>query len=380
MLLSAVLVSVTILRDLGYRRRRERAWPNDLDAYLKRYPRPAALHAFVCLSAGAILTIGVFQLVRPDPAIARNGFLGVLTLGAAAWAVLFASYRDWSPTLSELGMALITAGAARLSVGFAGLVSSRANAFEYADRLPVIFNAVVFAMAIMAALWFWMSRFWDQQLLDGVPWTTTGRMIPLARRTGFVVAAMGVLAAFQLAFWPEWVPSEKGDASVSRTITAALASTLLAWVAAQQARRAGSPMMAGLAAAALLATIAIVLVRATDSPIRAWLMQYNAIALSLSCLPILALAEAAPASRWRAFANPLWFLALLILPAAALLILAGTSRFPADWVRPLTLVILCGVYILAGTREGRRAFLILGGTIGVAALVTFLRTYGRSWI
>lgn len=376
-ILTAVLVAMTVMRDLAYRRRKLRAWPDDLDAYLMPYPRPAGIHGLSCIIAGLILTIGVFQIVQPEGSVTLTGAAGLITLSAAAAAVFFLAYREWSLALAELGMALVTVAIARLALSLAGLFTTRAHAIEYADRMPVIFNAVIFALAIMAALWFWLSRFWDQQLLDGVPWTTTGRMIPLARRTGFVVTAMAVLTSFQLAFWPEWVPSERGDGGAGRITASVLAALLLAWIAAQQARRANSSIMGGLAVAALVAAFAIVLVRATQSPVRAWLLQYDAIALSLTCLPILAVAEAAPTTRWRSFAAPLWFMALLILPAAALLTLVGTSRFPADWVRPLTLGILGGVYILAATREGRRAFLFLGGILWLAALVVLYRIYGR---
>lgn len=373
--LTLLLVAATVLRDFAFRRRRNRAWPDDLDAYLKPYPRPAGIHALTCIVAGLILTLGVYQIVQPDGSVTSTGFVGVATLGMAAAATFFLAYREWSLALAELGMALTTVSIARLSLGLAGLFTDRAHAPEYADRMPVIFNAVIFALAIMAALWFWLSRFWDQQLLDGVPWTTTGRMIPLARKTGFVVTAMAVLTTFQMAFWPEFVPSERGDDGAGRITASVLAALLLAWIAAQQARRANSSMMGGLAVAAIVAACAIILVRSTQSPIRAWLLQYDAIALSLVCLPILALAEAAPVTRWRSFATPLWFMALLILPAAALLTLIRTGRFPADWVRPLTLGILGGVYILAGTREGRRAFLFLGGVLWITALVVLYRVY-----
>lgn len=373
--LTALLVVATVLRDLTYRRWKNRAWPDDLDAYLKPYPRPSGLHGLSCIVAGLILTLGVYQIVQPEGSVTLLGFAGFATLSSAAAATFFLAYRAWSLALAELGMALTTVAVARLGLGLAGLFTNRAHAIEYADRMPVIFNAVIFALAIMAALWFWLSRFWDQQLLDGAAWTTTGRMIPLARKTGFVVTAMAVLTAFQLAFWPEWVPSERGDGGAGRMTASVLAAMLLAWIAAQQARRANSPVMGGLAVAALVAAFAIVLVRSTQSPVRAWLLQYDAIALSLACLPILALAEAAPVTRWKSLAAPLWFMALLILPAAALLTLVGTSRFPADWVRPLTLGILGGVYILAATREGRRAFLFLGGILWVAALVVLYRIY-----
>lgn len=339
------------------------------------YPQPAGVHSLSCILAGLILTLGVFQIVQPEGSVTLAGFVGVATLSAAAAATFFLAYRQWSLALAELGMALTTVAVARLALGLVGLFSNRAHAVEYAERMPVIFNAVIFALAIMAALWFWLSRFWDQQLLDGVPWTTTGRMIPLARKTGFVVTAMAVLTSFQLAFWPEFAPSERGDGGAGRITASILAATVLAWIAAQQARRASSSIMGGLAVAALVAAFAIVLVRATQSPIRAWLLQYDAIALSLACLPILAIAEAAPATRWRALAAPLWFMALLILPAAAMLTLIRTGRFPADWVRPLTLGILGGVYLLAGMREGRRAFLFLGGVMGIATLVVLYRVY-----
>lgn len=376
-ILTAVLVAATVVRDLVYRRQKLRAWPDDLDAYLLPYPRPAGIHGLSCIVAGLILTLGVFQIVKNEGSVTLTGAVGLVTLSVAAAAVFFLAYREWSLALAELGMALVTVAIARLALGLAGLFTDRAHAVEYADRMPVIFNAVIFALAVMAALWFWMSRFWDQQLLDGVPWTTTGRMIPLARKTGFVVTAMAVLTSFQLAFWPEFVPSERGDGGAGRITASVMSAVLLAWIAAQQARRANSSMMGGLAVAALVAGFAIVLVRSTQSPIRAWLLQYDAIALSLTCLPLLALAEAAPSSRWRAFAAPLWFTALLILPAAALLTLIRTGRFPADWVRPLTLGILGGVYILAAAREGRRAFIFLGGVIWISALVVLFRVYFR---
>ena len=378
--LAAVLAGATYLRESFYRRRRAAAWPDRLDDLLAQYPRWPGYHPLYCIGAGGVLTLGVYQIVRPDAALGWVGLIGVVSLGAVALAVYFTTYRQWSPTLAELAMGLTTAAIVRLAAAVCAVGFSGATAVEYVERMPVVFNAVLFALAIAAALWYWFTRFWDQQLLDGAAWTTTGRMIPHARRVGFIVLALAVLTAFQMALWPLRVPSESGDAGIGRMIAGVLGILLVAQAGAAQARRVDSPTAATLAVAALVAAATHVIFRAPPSVARGWLFQYDMIALALVCLPILAAAEAAPKTRWRSFAMPLWFLALLILPARALLDLALTHRLPADWVRPMTLAILGGVFALAGTREGRRVFQVLGGVLLVAALVALYHTFGRGII
>ena len=90
-------------------------------------------------------------------------------------------------------------------------------------------------------------------------------------------------------------------------------------------------------------------------------------------LPILLAAESLQKSLWRAFSAPLWFLALLILPLRSMLELLSPMRLPAEWVRPTTLTILAVLYCLAGRRERRRAFLVLGAVIFLAAAIELFR-------
>ena len=54
----------------------------------------------------------------------------------------------------------------------------------------------------------WLARFWEQQLDQGQPWTTAGRLIPVCRRISLVMLVV-VLVLAGLAFWPssEAVPA-----------------------------------------------------------------------------------------------------------------------------------------------------------------------------
>ncbi len=74
---------------------------------------------------------------------------------------------------------------------------------------------------------------------------------------------------------------------------------------------------------------------------------------------------------------PLWLLALLILPLRVLLQLLPTTRLPAEWIRPMALAILGALYSFAGSRENRRAILLLGVVLLLAALTTLYDSYGE---
>jgi len=51
----------------------------------------------------------------------------------------------------------------------------------------------------LAGLWMlWLARFWHQQLNDGQPWTTAGRLIPAARHLGYALAGGVFLLAVNL--------------------------------------------------------------------------------------------------------------------------------------------------------------------------------------
>ena len=99
-------------------------------------------------------------------------------------------------------------------VGFvaalAGLIAGHVCRWSWAGGLGMVFTGQAITCAVLSwwsLTWqgaaaglalsgvylLWLSRFWQQQLFDGTAWTTTGRLIPIVRRLGFVGIA-GTLA------------------------------------------------------------------------------------------------------------------------------------------------------------------------------------------
>lgn len=50
--------------------------------------------------------------------------------------------------------------------------------------------------ALSGAWLLWLAKFWEQQLHDGNPWTTAGRLVPIARQVGGVIVGGGAAWAF----------------------------------------------------------------------------------------------------------------------------------------------------------------------------------------
>ena len=369
--LAAVLVFAALLQDRQYRSRRRRAWPDSLGDLISPYSRWGGYIQVEAVIAGLILLLGVLQLVRhPGWQLpAANSF----SSAAAGVACLFMSYRRWSGNTAGLGLALVTLAIVALASAIAAPLYSVGPWAEYALRVPVLLNALLFPLWIAIGLWNWLSRVWDQQLLDGSPWTTAGRMIPIATRTAFLLAAIAVLIAFQMALWPTRPIAVVDDNTMWRWICGGGAIVLLLLQSMREARRRDSSAIAAIAMAFLIAGAVFVFVRLHPSHQRGWLIQYDTVVFGAAALPILLIAETVQKSSWRAFSTPLWFLALLILPLRSMLALLSPMRLPAEWVRPTTLAILAVLYCLAGRREHRQAFLVLGGVILLAAAIELFR-------
>lgn len=372
---SSILVFAAVLQDLGYRKRRKRAWPDRLGDLLSPYARWPLFIQIEAVLAGAVLILGAYQVVSREPMgwqLAAAGFVATLAAGVTS---LFMTYRRWSANTAALGIALLTLAAVLAACGLAAMIGATNVGEPYADRIPVLFNAVLFALALAFVAWRWLARVWDQQLLDGAPWTTAGRLIPLARRASFIIASLAMLAAFQMALWPELVAASGDDNSRARVIFGALAIGLFAWITARESVRTNSVTKASLTVALAAALLAFLFVRWPASPVRGWLIQYRAVVLAFLAMPILVAAEFLPKTVWRSFAPPLWILALLLLPAVAMLILLSPTALPTEWVRPLTLAILGALYSFAGSREHRRALLVLGVVLLLGALSSVYGSY-----
>ncbi|MFQ5501917.1 MAG: hypothetical protein ACE5EQ_06400 [Phycisphaerae bacterium] len=393
--LAFVLVVAAVLQELFHRRRRSRAWPDRLDDLIVPYSHWPGYIQTEAVIAALVLLSGVFQVVRAGRAGWELSAVNCITSLSAGIACLFMTYRRWSANTAGLGMALLTLTFVALACAGVGLVDPITSSMEYARRMPILFNAILLALWLMIALWSWLYRFWDQQLLrDGshsdvipssggspdseggmaVAWTTAGRMIPFVERTRFLLTAIAVLIAWQMTLWPYLVRLSE-DINIYKTLIGGGAMFLLAIQSTREGRRYNSTTIATFAVALFLAAIIFIFIRLPTSPQRGWLVQYDAVVLSALALPILLLAESAPKSRWGAFAIPLWFLALLVFPMRALLELLPPVRQPEAWVSPATLAILGALYSFAGSREHRRAFLVLGGVLLLASLIGLYRLY-----
>jgi len=363
---AAIVLATSVAADLLFRRKRARAWPARLPDLIDGYPHWPGVTEVMCGLAAAVLLLGVFELLQFGPyrwQLHAANAVTALTCGAAC---LMQAHRHWSP-LGALGFGLISLAAAAVAGALVPATVEAGARIEYAVRLPVLFNSILFALAVMGALWYWLSGFWQQQLHDGQPWTTAGRMIPTARLLGFALLALGLVVAAQMALWPMRGTARMDDNSLGRLIAGVSAIALLIILAARVALRTGSPTTAGLGVALTLTGIAFVAIRWPDPELRGRVVQYAAVVGSVLSIPTLLVAELLPRSRWRSFAPPLWFLSLLVLPALSLGQLMHTGRLPSEWVRPATLILLCSLYALAGVREGRRAFLALSGVLLLAA-------------
>ncbi|MBN2560542.1 MAG: hypothetical protein JXQ75_06395 [Phycisphaerae bacterium] len=376
--LAVLLFVAAVLQELQYRARRRHAWPDRLDDLLEAYSRWPAFIQTEAVLAAVVLILGVFHVMPPGPPswqLAVGNGVASLVAGATC---LFMTYRRWSGNTAGLGIALLALAAAALACSTIPVFMSDADYAEYATRLPVLCNAVLFATALMIAWWSWLGRFWEQQLLDGVPWTTTGRMIPYAHRGAFLVTAVAVLVAFQMALWPEREGVSVEDNTVGRMVAGLFALASLALITARNALRAKSSPTAGLCLVFLAAIAVFVFVRTPASTLHGWIRQHHVVVLSGLALPILLVAQAIPKSRWRCFSLPLWWLALVVLPFGVLVGLFSPKRFPADWVRPAALAILGLLYAIAGWREHRWAVLVLGAVLLLAAAFTLYRSYGTA--
>ncbi|HKQ48274.1 MAG TPA: hypothetical protein VJZ71_09420 [Phycisphaerae bacterium] len=375
--LTTVLIVAAVLQDLRFRSRRNRAWPDRLDDLLEPYslwPLFIQIEAFL---AAVILVLGVYQIVQFAPPVWPHALAAAIVSAAAGTTCVFMTYRRWSANTAGLGMSLLSLAAVLLFCVPAALFTAPRESTEYAARIPALFNAILFALALMIAWWRWLAKVWNQQLLDNVPWTTAGRMIPYSRRTAFILSALAMLLAFEMALWPLLVAASESDDSIGRIVAGLVAIGLLTAMTLRYAAREASGSSAALSVALLAAGIIFLFVRMPAPVLRGWILQHLAVVLAALAVPALLVSESLGRHRWRSFAAPLWWLALLVLPAAAISELLSREAPPAEWVQPTALALLGALYCLAGRREHRRAFLVLGAVLLIASLTSVYRGSGR---
>lgn len=164
----AAIASLTLIAVEGLLawRDRRRTWLSDPSKLADAPRRLAGLGFTVPFLACASL---ILVSLRPTWALAPFvAFLG----GVAA---LYTFHRRGRAGVGELGLSLIACVV--VLIGTAWLPSSAANNPAAAVAAHALIGAALASLHML-----WLSRFWRQQLLNDHAWTTTGNLVPAARR------------------------------------------------------------------------------------------------------------------------------------------------------------------------------------------------------
>jgi hypothetical protein len=217
-------VLVTVLTHWAYRRR---VWMEDPPRLMDAPARHVGVYRLVIAGCGLV---GLGGVLLPTAGLTP------LALVLSALVCLTVGHRRGSDGTGELGMVLlalgiVTAGSAWVRLGWGG---------------------ALLGCALAGAYLLWLARFWEQQLLEGRPWTTAGRLIPVARRVG-CVAAPACLGLAVGVFLSADTPTGR---MVWRPAVAAVLCLLLASMLTHDAATHGS--VAAAVGACLAATAAVV--------------------------------------------------------------------------------------------------------------------------
>ena len=167
----ALVATLTILI-IDWRRRR-RAWLDDNTSTPKSVPPGSDLFGPV---AAISIVVGVVALGRAETLITA---LSLVMLAMTCLVIGHTRLWLWAGEagLALLGLGVAVAVAAWTAPGWAG---------------------ALLGITIAGGYLLWLARFWDQQLDNGRAWTTTGRLIPAARRLGAAASCAAVAAAAAL--------------------------------------------------------------------------------------------------------------------------------------------------------------------------------------
>lgn len=344
LLLAAIAGAFVVGTGWAYRLRRQRAWPDAL--YLLSQP-PLDWPGFrysVGILAALILLLGCSQLLLP-----WTGPAAILAGGA----VLTLTHRRWNENLADVGIALITLGVVALVM----MCFPQLPAWWTADAWAEVVNRILLGLAIMAGLWYWLGAFWRQQLDDGEPWTTTGRLIRTVRRVGYFVGAAGVLVSYHLAFWPVF-PYGNTDADAWRWGWGLAANGLLIMVLLLASRKTEKSTLGWLALFAVAGTIMFSVVRMPHGlPGRMWALYWPTVMVVAAAILVILAALLARTQNWQALFEPTYLTGVAIMPVGAIGgILFGAPQTMPPWVPAVSFACLVVVYILAAVLVGPKTF------------------------
>jgi hypothetical protein len=234
---------------------------HDPDILLKPRPESSVLQSAGSVIGAILVLLAVFGLAVPvewQPGGYRPAALGHGLLALAGGAALFTLvWRRWSLVRGELAMGLITLGVCLLATVFVP-----SDPRELQARYPMMFNAILIALAGMSWLWGWLSGIWRQQVDDGTAWTTAGRLVDPAKDFEFQVAVVGVIVALLMAVWPRLGTVGVGDDSLGRMLFGVGGHLLLILALLAGGRRTGRTRYGRTAAVTVLSLLLFIGVRA----------------------------------------------------------------------------------------------------------------------
>ena len=319
LVVGAVALMAVIWRLLADWRVRVRVWEEEPRRLIEPPPTHRRLYALVV--AGCVL-VGVGAVWVPAQPLTP---LAVLLAG---YACLTAGHRRRSNAVGEIGLALV-----------GGAVVTAANAW-----LPASQASGLLGWALGSLLLLWLARFWHQQLDDGRPWTTAGRLIPAARNLAYA------MVGGELVMAAAWVM--RGDGSAASPVWMSIATAvvvLLQWLllirdATEQRSSAG----------ALVACVALMVALV---PVRAVLAHYGLSATPAVLFAGAGLVLALRTGRIRGPVETDWpYNAYLggLLPLAALYDLALRGRWADQWPMTVGVVVCLVLTIVLRWRSGLR--------------------------
>ncbi len=155
-------------------RRRVWLWRTAPERLVESARRHGALFAPVIVTCAAV---GLAALRIPFAAPTA------VAVFFAAYAALIVGHCRASVPLGEFGLVLAAEAICLASLSW----------------LPAAPGGGFIGLGLAGAYFLWVARFWSQQLDEGRAWTTSGRLIPSARRLGYLIAAVELAAAGLLA-------------------------------------------------------------------------------------------------------------------------------------------------------------------------------------
>ncbi len=354
----AATLLMTVLAGWMTQRRRARAWPDNLEHLTEPATPWPGFHSSAAIVGVAVLCLGCVHVIVPWTPVAA---------AMAGGSLLALAHRRWNEVLADAAFGLITL--AVVSACMFGMSWPVWTTTGYAS----IFNRAVLGFAVMTIFWHWLAAVWEQQLDEGRPWTTAGRLIRVARRVGFLSGAAGLLMSLHLAFWPSLPYVIDRDASRARWIWGPIANGLLVVALLLSARLTRKSTLAWLTILALGSTAGFVVTRAPGSALgELWFLYWPALVAASGVVCLLGILLVRRARPY--FVEPLLVTGVLLAPVLSLmgLSIADEALIP-HWLPPLTFATLAMLYLIASRVPGPRTFAAVA-VICMAAAAWSLRT------